>query len=394
MKWNARRSIDDARRYVAYAVRSLARQPAFTAAVVLTLSVGVGATTTIYSVVRTVLFQPLPLTDADRVVRIVENDRPRSLPQVNYREYLEWQPRVTTLSGVAALAENSDVLMRAPAGLVKVNAAFVSANYFELLGARPRLGRALLAGDAESDVMVLGYSAWQRHFASDAQVIGSVISFQSSPLAGRALTVVGVMPESMETLNPLIDFYLPIATTPNAGTMTLARMLGRLRDGVSASAASEEANAIGMAIRPPRPASAPPLTSARFEVRSLEDGLFDPRPGSQVPANLATIRTVLRFFLAAVVVVLLIVCANVVAPFACERDRSPSRAGNTARAWSEPMAVAARDARRMRRPRGCGRRGRRGAWRRRSLRDQVAGDAGHARDVPDRLRHEHSAARQ
>jgi putative ABC transport system permease protein len=311
MKWNARRSIDDARRYVAYAVRSLARQPAFTAAVLLTLSIGVGATTTIYSVVRTVLFQPLPLTDADRVVRIVENERPRSLPQVNYREYLEWQPRVTTLSGVAALAENPDVLMPAPAGLVKVNAAFVSANYFELLGARPRLGRALLGGDAESDVMVLGYFAWQRHFASDAQVIGSVISFRSSPLAGRALTVVGVMPESMETLNPLIDVYLPIATTPNAGTMTLARMVGRLRDGVSASAASEEANAIGMAIRPPRPASAPPLTSARFEVRSLEDGLFDPRPGSQVPANLATIRTVLRFFLAAVVVVLLIVCANV-----------------------------------------------------------------------------------
>jgi putative ABC transport system permease protein len=311
MKWNARRSIDDAWRHVAYAVRSLARQPAFTAAIVLTLSIGVGATSTIYSVVRTVLFQPLPLTDADRVVRIVENDRPRSLPQVTYREYLEWHPRVTTMSGMAALAENSDVVMPAPAGLVKVNAAFVSANYFELLGARSRLGRALLAGDAESDVMVLGYSAWQRHFASDAQVIGSVISFRSSPLAGRSLTVVGVMPESMETLNPLIDFYLPIATTPNAGTMTLARMLGRLRDGVSASAASEEANAIGVAIRPPRPASAPPLSSARFEVRSLEDGLFDPRPGSQVPANLATIRTVLRFFLAAVVVLLLIVCANV-----------------------------------------------------------------------------------
>ena len=215
--------------------------------------------------------------------------------------------------------------------------------------------------------MVLGYSAWQRHFASDAQVIGSVISFRSSPLAGRSLTVVGVMPESMETLNPLIDFYLPIATTPNAGTMTLARMLGRLRDGVSASAASEEANAIGMAIRPPRPASAPPLTSARFAVRSLEDGLFDPRPGSQVPANLATIRTVLRFFLAAVVVVLLIVCANV-------SHLLLARGTARRRELATRLALGASRSQLLREmlaecvgPRGCGRRGRRGVWRRRGL---------------------------
>ena len=132
-------------RLVGYAVRSLARSPGFTAAAVLTLAVGIGATTAICSVVNTILLRPLPLLDADRLVRILEHDRPRNLPAVNYREYLDWQSRTTTLTGLAAATSNLQVVMPTPAGLVQVTAGYVSSNYFEVLGARALLGRTLVS---------------------------------------------------------------------------------------------------------------------------------------------------------------------------------------------------------------------------------------------------------
>jgi putative ABC transport system permease protein len=298
-------------RLVRYAVRSLARSPGFTAAAVLTLAVGIGATTAIYSVVNTILLRPLPLLDPDRLVRILERDRPRNMPGLNYGEYLDWQSRTTTLTGIAAATSNLQVVMPTPAGLVKVTAGYVSSNYFEVLGARARLGRTLVSADtANPDVMVLGYYEWQRHFGSDPEVVGSVVRFRSGGLAGRSLTVIGVMPESMETIGAPMDFYTPIAAMPNAGAIGLVQLIGRVRVGTALAAAADEANVIGAAVRPPRPASAPPLTAARFEVRSLKEGMFDPPLGRQGGADIP-VRFVLRIFLGAVTVVLLIVCANV-----------------------------------------------------------------------------------
>jgi putative ABC transport system permease protein len=298
-------------RLVRYAVRSLARSPGFTTAAVSTLAVGIGATTAICSVVNTILLRPLPLLEADRLVRIVERDRPRDLPGVNYREYFDWQSRTTTLTGLAAATSNLQVVMPTPAGLVKVTAGYVSSNYFEVLGAKPLLGRTLVSADAANpDVMVLAYYEWRRHFGSDPAALGSVVHFRSGGLAGRSLTVIGVMPESMETIGAPMDFYTPIAAMPNAGAIGVADLIGRLRGGTSVATAADEANVIGAAVRPPRPASAPPLTAARFDVRSLKAGMFDPPLGRQGGADIS-VRTVLRIFLGAATVVLLIVCANV-----------------------------------------------------------------------------------
>jgi putative ABC transport system permease protein len=296
----ALRWLDDARRDIASAVRSLAKHRGFTAAVVLTLAVGIGATTAIYSVVNIVLLQPLPLPDADRLVRIVENERPRDMPAVNYREYLDWRSHTTTLSGLATATFNPQVMMPTPAGLIRVTGGFVSSNYFEVLGAKAMLGRTVVSDDAANpDVMVLGFYVWQRHFGSDPRAIGSVIDFRSGSLAGRSMTVVGVMPESMETIGSPLDVYMPIVAPPDGRPPRLGPMIGRLRDGVSLNAASEEANTIGTAVRPPRSSSAPPLTKARFEAQNLKDGVV------------ATLEPALRIFLSTVAVVLMIVCANV-----------------------------------------------------------------------------------
>ena len=302
--------VDRWSRLMAYAVRSLARTPGFTIAAVLTLAVGIGATSAIASVVKTILLRPLPVLQADRLVRILERERPRNLPPVTYREYLDWRSRATTLSGLAASSTSLQVVMTTPVGLVRVPGSHVSPNYFEVLGARALLGRTLVSADGDRpDVMVLGYYAWRRHFRSDPNAVGSVVQLRSGGLSGRSLTVIGVMPESMETMAVPIEFYLPITAAPNAGTLGLGELIGRLGDGTALAAAADEANVIGAAVRPPRPANAPALAGPRFEVRRLMDDMFDPPFGRQLGGP--SIRTVLQMFLGAVAVVLLIVCANV-----------------------------------------------------------------------------------
>ena len=209
--------LGDLRRDVLYAIRSLAKSPAFTAAAVLTLAVGIGATTAICTVVDAVLLQPLPVRDGDRLVRIVEHERPRNMAGVDYHEYLEWRSRATTLSGLAAVTFNPRFMMRTPAGLARLTGASVSANYFEVLGARALLGRTLMSGDADNpDVIVLGFYTWQRHFGSDPAVIGSRVEVRTGS-ASRSATVVGVMPESMETIGAPMDLYAPIVSRPAAG---------------------------------------------------------------------------------------------------------------------------------------------------------------------------------
>lgn len=298
-------------RLFTYGMRSLRRSPGFTAAAVLTLAVGIAATTAICTVVNAILLRPLPLRDADRLVRIVENERPPNLPPISYGEYLDWRSRTTTLEGLAAATFNPNVVMQTPAGLVRVTAGEVSANYFEVLGARAELGRTLASADANSDALVLGYDAWRRLFASDPGIIGSVVHVSSGGPAGRSLTVIGVLPESMETIDAPMDCFMTIASGPDAVSIRLAQVIGRIRAGTTSGAAFDEANVVGAAVRLPRPPGAPPLTTARFDIRNFKDALFDPPPGRQGGADLLTIRTVLHIFLGAVTIVLLIVCANV-----------------------------------------------------------------------------------
>jgi putative ABC transport system permease protein len=304
--------VDNGWRDARFALRSLARSRGFTAVAILTLSVGIGSATAIFSLANTVLLSPLPLTAADRLVRIVEPDRPRNAPAMTWREHLDWRAQTKTLSGLTAASSDPQAIMSTPAGLVRLTGGLVSANYFEVLGARAMLGRTLVASDLSNpDVIVLGFHAWRRQFRSDPQAIGSVIDFRSGSLAGRAMTVVGVMPESMETIGSPMDFYAPIGAATGAESIAVGSMIGRLRDGLSLAAASEEANALGMAIRPPRPADAPPLTGARFHARSLNDGILDPPPGRLRGTGAATPVATLRILVGAVAVVLLIVCANV-----------------------------------------------------------------------------------
>jgi putative ABC transport system permease protein len=309
MRW-----FSDARLDLRYAVRSLRKSPAFTAVAIVTLALGIGATTAIYSVVDTILLQPLPYADSDRLVRVVENvpfaldpSRPPVRRGLPYQDFLEWRTRTRTLTDSFAITGSVGRLARTSEGTVRLWGNMTSGTAFARFGARPLLGRALNpADDAGPNVVVLSFDAWRRHFQSDPRVVGTTIEFRAAwdgsltpELEHRLLTVVGVMQEAFEFPTGPADFYTPVVADIGSKRFPSVTMIGRLSPGVSISAATDEANALGNAIRPPRPASAPALKGPRFEAQSLkEQAVQDLRPA-------------LRVFLATVVVVLLIVCANV-----------------------------------------------------------------------------------
>ena len=155
---------------VRYAVRTLRRSPGFAVAAVLTLALGIGATTAIYSVVDTILLQPLPFADADGLVQIAENvpssvpGRPPFQRGVTYQEFLEWRARSTTLADAFAVSMGENVV-RTSEGTARLWGATVSANTFTVLGAGAMLGRTLVAGDdANPNVVVLSFDTWRRLF--------------------------------------------------------------------------------------------------------------------------------------------------------------------------------------------------------------------------------------
>lgn len=288
-----------------YALRTLRRSPGFATVAILTLGLGIGATTAIYSVVDRVLLQPLPFTDADRLVRLFENvvfwpGREPMQRGVRYQELLDWRARTQTLSDIIAFAPGPG-LMRTEDGIARLWGGWISTNAFSLLGTHPLLGRTFeMADDANPDVMVLAFDTWRRVFHANPDVVGRTVEFRAPAQSARLMTIIGVLRPGFEFPAEAQEFYTPLVpadelkqTGGNLG------MIGRLRPGVSRTAAAQEANVIGTAIRPPRPADAPPLTVPRFDVQHLKD---------QVLQDLGP---ALRVLLAAVVVVLTIVCLNV-----------------------------------------------------------------------------------
>src|SRR6185436_12175857 len=250
------RWIDDARRDVAYAVRSLQRSPSFTIAAVLTLAIGIGTTTAIFSVIDRILLEPMPFPDGDRLMFISEPERSPRTPALTYAEFLEWRSRTRTLSGLAAIGLNPQVIMPTREGTARLAGGLISTNYFEVLGVNAAIGRVIgSVDDTNPDVVVLSHHTWQTYFRSDPAAVGSVIELRGTlggtsnadakpGAAGRLLTVLGVLPADMQELGTPIDFYIPVVLSPGARAPG-GGLRARLRDGVSIAEANEDANLIG-----------------------------------------------------------------------------------------------------------------------------------------------------
>jgi putative ABC transport system permease protein len=291
-----------------YAMRSLARSRGFTVAAILTLAIGIGAATAIYSVVDTILLQPLPFPDSDRLVQVIEYappfapGRPIRQSGINHQEFLDWRQRTKTLEHMSAVIQMSQRMVKTPDGAAGLWGAMVAVDN-NLLRIRPLLGRMLQPQDeANPDVVVLSHETWQTHYHGDPAIIGKALEFRTgallAPIPTRLLTVVGVLPADVELPTGRLDFLTPVALDPlkrSPGVTTIAR----IAPGVSLQAATEEVNLMGAAMRPAWPDTAPPLPGPRFELQNLKERAVE------------GFRPALGILMAAVIVVLLIVCANV-----------------------------------------------------------------------------------
>ena len=186
-----------------YALRSFLKNPAFSIACVLTLALGIGANTAIFSVVDAVLLQPLPFPHSDRLVRVVENFTGAVPGRVyqrgpTHQQFLEWRARSTTLSDATAVITTTRTI-RTGEGTTRLWGAAVSADTFSLLGAQALLGRTLGPGDqAAPDVVVLDFDTWQRSFNADPNIVGRAIEFRSGgfPAPEAPPTDLGAPPDA------------------------------------------------------------------------------------------------------------------------------------------------------------------------------------------------------
>src|SRR5262245_58652658 len=223
---------------IRYALRQLRRNPLFTSVAVVTLALGIGANTAMFSLVHGVLLRPLPYADADRLVTTG-----LSLP-----DYEDLQASVGSFDDVAVWASNLFTLGSStdPApGSEQIMGAIVSKRFFPMMGAAA-LGRALRPEDAPRDVVVLAHRLWERRFASDPGVLGRTIR-----LYGKPYEIVGVMPPEFQFPNGRFDLWLPLesamAATPEQKenrTLRIFRVLARLRPGVTRAQAQAEVDAL------------------------------------------------------------------------------------------------------------------------------------------------------
>src|SRR5262245_19225675 len=159
-----------------YALRSLLRQPGFSTIALVTIALGIGANTAIFSVVNAVLLRPLPIPEVERVCMVWENNLERGWPQfsVALGNFLDWRERSKTVESFALFTSRS-LALTGGAEPEQLDAAAVSPDFFRVLGATPELGRGFLPAEevaGNGSVVLLSHELWQRRFAAEPGVLG------------------------------------------------------------------------------------------------------------------------------------------------------------------------------------------------------------------------------
>jgi putative ABC transport system permease protein len=250
------RFLDDLRQDLRYSVRVLLQVPAFSFVVVLTLALGIGANTAIFSVVNALLLTPLPYKDPDRLVRLVENvpaeespnGRAVRLSTIQQEDFLAWREQSRTLSHMAIYSSPVAMTLSGRGEAVRLNGRRVSPALFAMLGMPPIMGQFFDEHDAAPGAnprIVLSHRAWQRYFAADRNVLTA-----SLILDGRSYAVIGITRPDFEFPDPQTEFWAPLMPTdvPSTG-VTRVQMIARLVDGASLESATAEANVIGGRLR-------------------------------------------------------------------------------------------------------------------------------------------------
>ena len=285
-----------------YGARGLRNSPGFTFVALLTLALGIGATTAIFSIVYAVVLRPLPYKDSRRIVNIstVSSMFPeftlgQSIPNLN-----DIKSRAKSLETISTYQRTS-LALTGVGEPEQISVAAVSSNFLDVFGVHPMLGRAFLPGDEQEkngNVVLLGYRLWQKRFGSEPQIVGKSINLDQTPY-----TVVGVLPESAGGFYlrgyGKADAIVPLVVPPDkaknrTGWMYLA--IAKLRPAVSIARAQAEMDAIAGALAREYPKDA---SEIKFPVETIQE------------ATVGGDKRQLMILLAAVGFLLLIACANV-----------------------------------------------------------------------------------
>jgi predicted permease len=300
---------------IRYAVRSLAKTPGFTVVAILTLALGIGANSSVFTLVNAALFRPVPAPHPERLVWLTgtrESQHPRAISfrrQFSYPEVRDYEAQLTRF---AALAAYQDIPLALGSGgePERVTGLIVSGAYFGVLELRPVIGRTFSAADnapGAAPVVILSHRLWQRRFGGSRDLVGRTIL-----LNGRPFTVIGVAPEGFIgiDLGAPADLWVPLATAAISmpdGARVLEqrnanwlRVIARLKPGATLEQANAEVRTVAARLAAASPEA---LEGASAGAMPLSGGLD--------PANRQEAVPIFVMLMAVPVLVLLIACANV-----------------------------------------------------------------------------------
>jgi putative ABC transport system permease protein len=281
-----------------YGARMLRKNPGFTAVAVLTLALGIGANTAIFSVVNAVLLRPLPYANPQQLIVLRETTQSVGPHSPSYPDFLDWRKQSRTFGQMAAI-NNREFNLSGVAQPENISGYAVSANCLSMLGVRPVLGRDFLPSEdapGTAPVVLLSYALWQSHLGADPNAVGKSIT-----LDGRSFTTIGVLPPNIR-LPEKADVLAPIgvwagdADMADRGDRGDMDALGRLASGATLLQAQAEMDTIAANLRKEYPAT---NSGVGISMATLRDDLIGDS------------RSPILVLFGAVVFVLLIACVNV-----------------------------------------------------------------------------------
>ena len=280
-------------------VRSLLKRPAFATVAVVTLALGLGANTAIFSFVNALLLRPLPFSKPDRLVVLSEinPEKRRNIPTASPRNIEDWQKQSQTIEQFGSWRD-WHYRVSTTSGELLASSAISSPELFQVLGVKPLRGRLPLPEENQvgrDHVAVITNSCWQTHFGGSENVIGQTLFLDEEPF-----TIIGILPANFEALNlGSFEIWVPLSVDPDQTLGRHAknrRVYARLKDGVSLEAAQSEMTAIASRLAQAYPA---------------ENGGWTVKVNSLQREEVGDLRTSILLFSGAVGIVLLIACINV-----------------------------------------------------------------------------------
>ena len=300
-------TIDALRGDLTYAARMLRKNPGFAAAAVITLALGIGANTAIFSVCNAVLFKPLPYTEPDRIVMLSERQSDGTPGDVAPANFVDWRNASRSFSGMAALRASSfapSFILGGQSEASRLAGGNVSSGFFSVLGVQFILGRNFLPDEerlGQNHVAILSYATWSERFGADRYIAGKTIT-----LDDESYTVVGVLPAGFQFGTTAADFqarsqvdvWVPMALDPQRlqRNAHMLHVIARLKPGVKLAQAQAELNVLGANL------------ARQYPEQNKDKGIVAVPLAAQVTGS---VRAALETLLGAVGLVLLIACANV-----------------------------------------------------------------------------------